>query len=106
MLTPESMFAIHINSRALSPLRALRAMFDDEDEIPARHMTEYFAMDYRVGADSIEVVTSGLDQPGWPRVPDDTAGMVDLATREGNRRSEEHTSELKSLMRISNTRYC
>src|SRR3546814_8196246 len=59
MLTPESMFAIHINSRALSPLRALRAMFDDEDEIPARHM-----------------------------------------------RSEEHTSELQSLMRISYDVFC
>lgn len=85
MLAPERMFAIHINSRADSPLRALRAMFDDEEDIPARHTTEYFAMDYRVREDSIEVVSSGLDQPGWTPVPADTAVMVDLTTREVTR---------------------
>lgn len=96
MLTPSRMFAIHINSRADSPLRALRAMFDDEDQIPARHTTEYFAMDYRVTEESIEVVSSGLDQPGWTPVPADTAVMVDLATREVTRLDpvaalDEHT---------------
>lgn len=82
MLTPSKMFAIHINSRADSPLRALRAMFDDEDEIPDRHTTEYFAMDYRITDGSIQVVSSGLDQPGWTPVPPDTAVMVDLTSRE------------------------
>ncbi|NYG57156.1 putative glutamine amidotransferase [Nocardioides daedukensis] len=96
MLTPERMFAIHINARADSPLRALRAMFDDEDEIPARHTTEYFAMDYRVGPDSIEVVSSGLDQPGWTAVPADTAVMVDLATREVTRLDPVITLEQRS----------
>lgn len=85
LLAPTRMFAIHINSRATSPLRALRAMFDDEDEIPPRHTTEYFAMDYRVRDDSIEVVSSGLDQPGWTPVPADTAVMVDLESREVTR---------------------
>src|SRR5690606_34144376 len=70
---PTPMFAIHINSKAVSPLRALREMFDDEGEIPDRHTTEYFAMDYRVTDNGIEVVSSGLDQPGWSRVPADTA---------------------------------
>lgn len=85
MLAPTRMFAIHINSKANSPLRALREMFDDEGEIPHRHTTEYFAMDYRVVEDSIEVVSSGLDQPGWTPVPADTAVMVDLETRDVTR---------------------
>lgn len=82
MLTPTHMFAIHINSRADSPLRALRELFDDEGEIPPRHTTEYFAMDYREHVSGLEIVSSGLDQPGWTPVPADTAVMVDLATRE------------------------
>lgn len=81
LLTPERMFAIHINSRATSPLRALRKMFDSEDEIPPRHTSEYFAMDYRVFPDAIHVISSGIDEPGWEPVPADTAVMVDLATR-------------------------
>ncbi len=39
-------------------------------------------MDYRVREGSIEIVSSGLDQPGWTPVPADTAVRVDLATRE------------------------
>lgn len=78
LLTPERMFAIHINSRADSP-RALRNLTGDA--LPARHAEEYFAMDYRIRDDSIEVVSSGLDQPGWTPVPEDTAVVVDLATR-------------------------
>ncbi|MDP3889992.1 class II glutamine amidotransferase [Nocardioides sp.] len=85
MLTPDRMFAIHINSRATSPLRALREMFDNEDEIPSRHTSEYFAMDYRVTPDAIHVISSGLDEPGWDPVPADTAVMVDLATRKVTR---------------------
>lgn len=82
MLTSTHMFAIHINSRADSPLRALRELFDDEDDIPPRHTKEYFAMDYRETDHGLEIVSSGLDQPGWTPVPADTAVMVDLATRE------------------------
>lgn len=82
LLGPERIYAIHMNSRADSPLRALRAMFDDEGDIPPRHTNEYFAMDYRVREGSIEIVSSGLDQPGWTPVPADTAVRVDLATRE------------------------
>ncbi|WP_235735499.1 class II glutamine amidotransferase [Nocardioides alcanivorans] len=85
MLTPTHMFAIHINSRADSPLRALRELFDDEGDIPPRHTTEYFAMDYRETDRGLEVVSSGLGQPGWTPVPADTAVMVDLATREVTR---------------------
>ncbi|TQL68928.1 putative glutamine amidotransferase [Nocardioides albertanoniae] len=78
VLTPTHMFAIHINSRADSPLRALRQLFDDEGDIPPRHTTEYFAMDYRETSRGLEVVSSGLGQPGWMPVPADTAVMVDL----------------------------
>lgn len=85
MLTPERMYAFHINSKADSPLRALRDIFDDEEDIPDRHTTAYFAMDYRVTDDSIQVVSSGLDEPGWEPVPADTAVMIDLATREATR---------------------
>ncbi|MDP9823981.1 class II glutamine amidotransferase [Nocardioides massiliensis] len=85
MLTPERMYAIHINSKADSPLRALRELFDDEDDIPDRHTDEYFAMDYRVTDDSIQIVSSGLDEPGWDPVPADTAVMIDLGTREVTR---------------------
>jgi len=82
MLTPTTMFAVHINSAAASPQRRLRELFDTAEEIPARHTTEYFAMDYRVEADAVHVISSGLDEEGWTPVPADTAAMVDLATRE------------------------
>jgi predicted glutamine amidotransferase len=82
MLTPRNMFAVHLNSTAASPQRRLRELFDSEDEIPARHTTEYFAMDYRVQHDAVHVISSGLDEEGWTPVPVDTAAMVDLETRE------------------------
>lgn len=85
MLTPTHMFAIHINSSADSPLRALRRLFDDEDEIPPRHATEYFAMDRREVDGAMQIVSSGLNEPGWTPVPADTAVMVDLRTRETTR---------------------
>jgi len=82
MLTPGAMFGVHVNSSAASPQRRLRELFDSEEEIPARHTTEYFAMDYRVQADAVHVISSGLDEEGWTPVPPDTAAMVDLGTRE------------------------
>jgi predicted glutamine amidotransferase len=82
MLTPRTMFGVHINSTAASPQRRLRALFESEEEIPARHTTEYFAMDYRVQPDAVHVISSGLDEEGWTPVPPDTAAMVDLDTRE------------------------
>jgi predicted glutamine amidotransferase len=81
MLTPGRMFAVHINSAAAAPQRALRDLFEREDEIPARHTTEYFAMDYRVLPDTVHVISSGLDEDGWTPVPPDAAAVVDLETR-------------------------
>jgi predicted glutamine amidotransferase len=82
MLTPRTMIGVHINSSAASPQRRLRALFDSEDEIPAGHTTDYFAMDYRVQPHAVHVISSGLDEEGWTPVPADTAAMVDLETRE------------------------
>jgi predicted glutamine amidotransferase len=82
MLTRSTMFAVHINSAAAAPQRRLRDLFDREDDIPARHTTEYFAMDYRVQPDAVQVISSGLDEEGWTPVPTDSAAMVDLETRE------------------------
>lgn len=81
MLTPTHMVAIHVNSRATSPREGLRNLFDDEEDVPPRHLSEYFAMDYRTEADGLTVISSGLDEPGWTPVPDDMAVMVDLETR-------------------------
>ena len=82
MLTPDRMFAVHINSHAKPPAEALREMFEGEEEIPRRHVTDYFTMDYRVKHNSVQVVSSGLDEDGWASVPRDLAVMVDLTTHE------------------------
>lgn len=82
MLTNRVLFAVHINSAAASPQRRLRALFEREEEIPARHTTDYFAMDYRVEPDAVHLISSGLDEEGWTPVATDTAAMVDLASRE------------------------
>ncbi|WP_185995405.1 class II glutamine amidotransferase [Nocardioides campestrisoli] len=82
MLTPTHMVAIHVNSRATSPRQGLRDLFDNEDDVPPRHLTEYFAMDYRTDEDGLTIISSGLDEPGWTAVPDDMAVMVDLETLE------------------------
>lgn len=85
LLTPRRLFAVHINSRADSPKEALRAMFESDDAMPARHATEYFAMDYRVTPDAVHVISSGLGEEGWTSVPPDIAVMIDLGTREVTR---------------------
>lgn len=82
LLTPTRMFAVHINSHAISPGEALRDLFAAEEQVPSRHLTDYFAMDYRVTHNSVQVVSSGLDTDGWTSVPGDMAVMVDLETHE------------------------
>jgi predicted glutamine amidotransferase len=83
MLTPDRMFAVHINSAAAAPHRALMELFESPDDIPTGHSAEdYFAMDYRALPDAVHVISSGLDEEGWTPVPTDTAAVVDLATRE------------------------
>ncbi len=81
LLTPRALFAVHINSRAESPPRALRALFEHGGSMPARHAAEYYAMDYRVTADAVHIISSGLDAAGWTPMPPDTAIRIDLDTR-------------------------
>jgi predicted glutamine amidotransferase len=92
MMTPTRMFAVHVNSRATPPAKGLRSLFKSEDDIPARHQSEYFAMDYRVTPDAVHVISSGLDEEGWTPVPADTVAMVDLATRRITRLDLEGSS--------------
>ncbi|MCP2031193.1 putative glutamine amidotransferase [Okibacterium sp. HSC-33S16] len=85
LLTPSTTFAIHINSLAASPPTALSALYAFPEEMPTRHATEYYAMDYRITPDAVHVISSGLDEPGWTHVPPDSAAMVDLETRQVTR---------------------
>lgn len=82
LLTPTTMFAIHINSQAASPPGALSALYSSVEDMPPRHATEYYAMDYRITPDAVHVISSGLQEPGWVSVPPDAAAMIDLATCE------------------------
>lgn len=82
MLTPTHLVGIHVNARATAPKAGLRELFDDEEEVPPRHLTDYFAMDYRTTPHGIEVISSGLDQEGWTPVGEDRAVLIDLETRE------------------------
>jgi predicted glutamine amidotransferase len=82
LLTPTDVVGIHINSRASAPVDGLRKLFTSDEEIPYRHTDEYFAMDFRVTADAIHVISSGIDPEGWTPVPEDTAAMADLSTLE------------------------
>ncbi|MET0861362.1 MAG: class II glutamine amidotransferase [Microbacterium sp.] len=81
LLTPSALFAVHINSRAESPPRALRRLFESDESMPARHAAEYYAMDYRVTEDAVHIISSGLDAAGWTPMPSDTAVRIDLQTR-------------------------
>jgi predicted glutamine amidotransferase len=87
MLTPTHLFGVHVNSLASAPLAGLRTLFDTEDEIPYRHTSEYFAMDFRLATDAVHVISSGIDPDGWTPVPEDTAAMVALDTLEVRRLS-------------------
>lgn len=80
LLTPTRMFGVHINSRATTPIQGLRRLFPSDADIPHRHATEYFAMDFRLTSDAVLVISSGIDPQGWTPVPDNTAASVDLST--------------------------
>lgn len=82
MLTPAQLVAVHINSAAAAPQRALMELFDDADDLPTGHSAEdYFAMDYRRPPGAVHVISSGLDEEDWDPVPPDTAVAIDLETR-------------------------
>lgn len=82
LLTPTRLFAVHFNSDAASPARALNEIFaDDLREIPFGHEHDYFAMSYRVTSDAVCVISSGLDEEGWSAMGPDTVVAIDLASR-------------------------
>jgi predicted glutamine amidotransferase len=84
-LTPSALFAIHVNSNATSPPRALSKLYASDADMPYRHATEYYFMDYRITPDAVYVMSSGIDEPGWTQVPAHSAAMIDLRTREVTR---------------------
>ncbi len=81
LLTGEAMYAIHVNSRAVSPLEELRGMFPGDQSMPRGHVDQYFDMVYRQLPHSVQVASSGLPAKGWTPVPADTVMKVDLSTR-------------------------
>jgi predicted glutamine amidotransferase len=82
MLTTTDLHAVHVNSRAVPPTRALSRLLGPDGQVPARHGDEYFAMDYRITDDAVHVISSGIDPSGWTPVPEDTVVHIDLGTRE------------------------
>ena len=81
LLTPTSLIAIHVNSRADSPQEMLRERLESADAIPARHGNEYYAMDFRANDDCFHVISSGLERADWLAAPPETAAVIDLETR-------------------------
>jgi len=82
LLTPSSLFAVHVNSRAPSPMKDLRELFESDEAMPVGHASAYFDMAYRVNPEAVHVISSGLTDAGWSSVAPDKILMVDLATRE------------------------
>lgn len=85
LLTRTNLFAIHVNSRADSPYEELRALFESPEAVPARHVNEYYAMDYRTRESCFHVISSGLSRERWASAAPDAAVVVDLATAQRER---------------------
>ncbi len=81
-LTPTRLYAVHVNSRAATPLDDLREVFGSDDAIPHGHAAAYFDMAYKVSPTAVHVISSGLPGEGWTPVPRDSILAVDLASRE------------------------
>jgi predicted glutamine amidotransferase len=81
-LTPARLYAVHVNSRAATPLADLRELFGTDDAMPHGHATAYFDMAYKVSPTAVHVRSSGLPDEGWTPVPGDSILAIDLGTRE------------------------
>ena len=81
-LTPTRLFAVHVNSRAATPLDDLRELFGSEDAMPHGHASAYFDMAYKVSPTAVHVISSGLPDAGWTPVPRDSVLAIELTTRE------------------------
>jgi predicted glutamine amidotransferase len=82
VLTPTRLYAVHVNSRAATPLDDLRDLFGSDDAIPHGHATAYFDMAYKVSPTAVHVISSGLPDEGWTPIPSDSILAIDLGTRE------------------------
>jgi predicted glutamine amidotransferase len=80
-LTATHLFAVHVNSRAATPLDDLRELFGSEDAMPHGHATAYFDMAYKVSPGAVHVISSGLPDEGWTPMPADSILAIDLRTR-------------------------
>jgi predicted glutamine amidotransferase len=80
-LTPTHLYAVHVNSRAATPLDDLRELFGSDDAMPHGHASAYFDMAYRVSPTAVHVISSGLPGEGWTPVPGDSILAIDRATR-------------------------
>ena len=81
-LTPTRLYAVHVNSRAATPLDDLREFFGSDEAIPHGHASAYFDMAYKVSGSAVHVISSGLPDEGWLPVPGDSILAIDLATRD------------------------
>lgn len=80
-LTPTHLYAVHVNSRAATPLDDLRELFGSDDAMPHGHAAAYFDMAYRVSPTAVHVISSGLPDEGWTPVPSDSVLAIDLVSR-------------------------
>ncbi len=81
ILSPEALYAVHVNSGAEPPVGDLRQMFGSDERMPIGHATAYYSLAYRVDDHGFEVISTGIDPMGWTPVPHDSMLRVDLATR-------------------------
>jgi predicted glutamine amidotransferase len=81
-LTPTHLYAVHVNSRATTPLDDLRELFGSEDAMPHGHASAYFDMAYKASPTAVHVISSGLPDEGWTPVPSDSILAINLTTRE------------------------
>jgi predicted glutamine amidotransferase len=80
-LTATHLYAVHVNSRAATPLDDLRGLFGSDDAMPHGHATAYFDMAYRTSPTAVHVISSGLPDEGWLPIPSDRILAIDLGTR-------------------------
>src|SRR3546814_2895420 len=87
----------------------LETMWEEssEEEFSALWQAEVEEMRDKTRTSTLYLV-AGLLLPVWDRLPDDHVQVWRLNTDDGQSflRSEEHTSELQSLMRISYAVFC
>lgn len=84
LLSPTTLYAIHVNNAAVGPIDDVIAMYSSADEIPLGHADSsgYFAMAYRETPEAVHVISSGISPEGWEPVPADSILAIDVQTRD------------------------